>query len=490
MDRILLVMTADAAEDCCETLQSALERAASDRRVSIGLLIREEPGEAALEYLRKLGTVQYMKPTARVSADILALWQGEGYVLLTENRVSFTKNWDMQLLKALRECSGGDDPKRALTGALPTPLDAVDAVYPLAADHFDEQGTLWLRRGIPLRYSVKPLRTPFLNPGFSFAPVGFWRDLAEEEADVGFFAHDRGWQLYTLHRAVLRAETARELPVLPKEHWVNEAQPEAGGLLSGDHLSVSARTGIPSSDGTFLRSVPAAVKLQQALRRRTRGRETLQPLLVTRFAGQTGEDGDSPSEDMVYFRLLSAVETMPLLCFADARLLRVLTPVMPNALEDKPRYRMPLSLISAEDERKLPVLNKLQLLNVAREKQLNHTHYIWVSRSVLRYPVYEHICPDWNEICTDKAVLATVDGEPDTAMIAVPEHLVADLGRECLERCRDSLARTGKLPEENVLWRELLRERQDIIAPVPLPRPGMLIDLTMQGRGEELMTEA
>ena len=295
MDRILLVMTAGTAEECCEALQSALECAASGRRVSIGLLIGEEPGDAAMDCLRKLGTVQYMKPGERVSADILALWQGEGYVLLADNHVTFTRGWDVQLLKALRECSGSEDTRRALTGILPAPTDAVDAVYPLAADHFDSEGTLWLRRGIPLRYAVKPLRTSFLNPRFSFAPIAFWRELSEEAADVGFFAHYRGWQLYTLHRAVLHADAEAPLPVLPKDHWVNEAQPDAGGLLSGDHLSVSARTGIPSSDGTFLRSVPAAVKLQQALRQRTRGKEEPQPLLVTRFTGQPGEDGDSPS---------------------------------------------------------------------------------------------------------------------------------------------------------------------------------------------------
>ena len=151
---------------------------------------------------------------------------------------------------------------------------------------------------------------------------------------------------------------------------------------------------------------------------------------------------------------------------------------------------MPLSLIAAEDERKLPALNKMQLLNVAREKQLNHTHYIWVSRSVLRYPVYERVCPDWNEICTDKLVLATVEEEPDTAMIVVPERLVAEIGRECFDRCRESLARTARLPEENALWQALIRERPDIVSTIPLPRKGMLIDLTMQGRGEELMTEA
>lgn len=310
-------------------------------------------------------------------------------------------------------------------------MDPINAVYPMAANYRDEQDSLIMRRGIPLRYAVKPLRTLFMNPAFCFAPFGFWRDLSEAEADNALCARKKGWIMFTLNRAVIHLACDPVLPVLASNEWHEPELADAEGLLVHGELSVAARTGIPSNDGSFERKVTIAERLQQMMRTKSRRKETVQPLLVTRFGAEKAEDGTGPSEDLVYFRLLSAVKTMPLLCFAEPATISRLKKLHANTLEYKLRYRLQLGFIpEKEDEALLPSLSKMLLINVAREKQLNHTHYIWIDRGILHYPVYENTTPDWHEICTEKIVLATVEGEPDVSMIVVPERQLALIAQE------------------------------------------------------------
>ena len=180
MDRILLLMSSDEYAQADAALRSARNNAASPERISYGLSLRQEPDAADHTAMRSLGSVQFLCPGGSSWQDVEALWQGEGYVLIAHPAMSFTKNWDMQLLRTLRQCRKDSLFSAVLTGYLPRPQDPVDAVCPVAAEGFDGEGRLCFHRGTPLRYATAPQRSAFIHTDFCFAPAGFFRHASPD----------------------------------------------------------------------------------------------------------------------------------------------------------------------------------------------------------------------------------------------------------------------------------------------------------------------
>ena len=492
MDRILILMPADCYQDADLALRSARDNAAAPQRVSYGILLQEEPDEDALRDMQALGTVLFLAPAGDPWQAVSALWQGEGFVMMGHPAMRFARHWDMGLLSALRRCHTEEPLSAVLTGFLPAPSDPVDAVSPVAAEGFDEAGWLCFRKGTPLRYAKEPLLSAFLHTSFCFAPASFFQDMAVEERPLFLAAFRRKWTLFTLHKPLIHL--GWDCPLAPCALPAEEGR--ASGLsrfglkfsmrLESRQLSAMARTGIFTADLTFPTHVPLMVRLQEAVRELSNRRSGLNPLCVTAYLTLPTPGESLPEEEMSSFTRLAALRSLALLCFADGEVARRLMPVMPNILEYKRRYGLPVQVeLRPEDAQNFLRLSKPFLLAQGREKFLSHSHYAWIDFGYLRYPVYERAALDWETLCTDKIVLATVNQQPDTSMIVVPEQRLSELCQDMLARCEAALSQRHALPLEADVWHELLHDRPDWFAPVELPARRALLDLTMMSREEE-----
>ena len=492
MERILLLMAVDTYQDAESALQSAQENAAAPQRVSYGCILREEPDESALAAMRTLGTVLFLAPAQGAWHAFPDLWQGEGFVLLVHPAMRFTRHWDIGLLHALRLCRPDAEKRAVLTGFLPTPDDPVDAVSPVAAEGFDEGGCLCFHPGTPLRYARQPELSAFLHPAFCFAPAAFFQDMAGAEAPLFLAAFEREWMLFTLHKPLIHLAWGCPIAPCPIPEGTGSAEALARfGMkfsmkLPERKLSAMARTGIFSSDLTFPLHVPVMVRLQEAWHEAINRRSKLTPMCVTAAVTLPQPGQLLPDEAVNRFRMLAGIRNLSLLCFADGEMARRLMPVLPNLLEYKERYALPVKVaIRPADKENYLRLSKPFLLAQGREKFLSHSHYAWIDYDYLRYPVYERAALDWETLCTDKIVLATVGGQVDTSMFMVPEERLSPLCREVQYRCWARLAAGQALPAEGELWQELLHDLPDWFTIIELPAFGGLLDLTMLSRSEE-----
>lgn len=492
MDRILILLSADCYQDVERALASARDNAAAPQRLTYGLVLREEPDADAQRAMQALGAVLFLAPAEDAWASAPALWQGEGYILMAHSAMRFTRHWDMGLLTALRRCHTETPLTAVLTGFLPSPADPVDAVAPVAAEAFDEGGCLCFHKGTPLRYAREPQLAAFLHPSFCFAPAAFFQAMATEEPPLFLAAFRQKWTLFTLHKPLLHL--AWDLPLAPCPIPPEEGR--ASGLarfglkfsmkLESRQLSAMARTGIFTADLSFPMRVPVMVHLQEAMRDFLNRRSPLNPLCVTAYLSLPMPGESLPDEEMSRFRRLAALKNLALLCFADGDTARRLMPILPNVLEYKRRYGLPLEVdVRPEDALNFLRLSKPFLLSQGREKFLSHSHYAWIDFGYLRYPVYERAALDWEALCTDKIVLAQVNQQPDTSMLVVPEARLNALCQEVQRRCEESLAQRRALPKEEELWRAMLHDLPDWFTPVELPARHALLDLTMMSREEE-----
>ncbi|MGN1019332.1 MAG: hypothetical protein ACI4O7_03070, partial [Aristaeellaceae bacterium] len=429
MERILLLITSACYADACEALCSASENAAVPARLTYGLSLAEEPAEEDLDAMRALGSVQYLCPGADAWREVDALWQGEGYILMAHPAMRFARGWDEGLLRALRQCGRDGMTSCVLTGYLPRPMDPVDAVYPVAAEGFDQEGRLCFHRGTALRYARGPQRSAFVHRDFCFAPAGFFREMAQESPSPVFLRAFRSkWEPYTLHRPLIRVEWDEELP--PEAVDV-DAEQAGGGLsrfgkrfglrIEARQLSAMARQGIFTASLEFPIRVPVRVRLKEALRDASLRRSKLTPLCVTAFLPQPQPAENLREEQMSWFCRLARLKNLALLCYADGATCRQLVTAYPNVLEYKQRYGLQVGENLPPEEMPGYIrLCKPFLLAQSREKMLGHSHYVWVNFGYLRYPVYERASLDWAELCTDRITLAVVDGKVDTSMIVMP----------------------------------------------------------------------
>lgn len=491
MDRILLLMESETFRLAEKALCSARDNAASPLRLSFGLSLTTEPDGAEQAAMHSLGSVQFMCPGEGSWRDAEALWQGEGFILTVHPDMRFTQQWDIHLLRALRQCGRGGDFKVVLTGFLPRRQDPVDAVAPVAACGFERDGQLSFHRGTPLRYARTPLRGAFIHPGFCFAPAAFFREMLGENGPLFLAAFRNKWRVYTLHKPLMHLEN--DMPLAPctvqpdgETGSLNRFEQHFSLRFAERKLSAMARQGVWTMDLTFPLHVPLAVRAQEVLRETFRRRSRVSPLCVTAFQKLAEAGENLPEQHMCWFGYLSRLKNMALLCYADGEMIRRLSVQHPNMLEYKRRYALPVQT-DAATEKTLNFfrLSKLFLLAQSREKFLHHTHYIWMDFGYLRYPVYERAALDWDIVCQDKIMLAVVNGAPDTSMVVVPDARLLILCREITAICETALGENGVLPDEGNVWRKLIHDHGDWFQLVDMPAPRELLTMTMMSREEE-----
>ncbi len=470
MDRILILMSAPDFADAQTALYSANENAADASLLSFGVVLENEPDDEAQGLMAALGRIQFLCPEQDAWASMPELWQGEGHVLMAHPAMRFTKGWDKALLKALRACPETDKVQNALTGCLPVREDPLDAVCPVGADAFTVDGEITFRHGTPLKYTVGAERGPFLHEDFLFAPAGFFRMMAEESPDPRFLrAFAEGWNLYTPVDPVIRL--VWDLPVrpcrVPPEHPLCEEFCQVFGVdFRTGSLSPQSRRGMVNEELNFRMRVPFPVRVQERIRlwqqqRRQSGGKAPQALCVTLYTA------DMPEETLRWLRRLAGLKHLPLLAYADPLLLRKITDFLPNVMEFKPRYMMDLPVDAPQV---LQHLSKAAILAKARDRELTHSHYIWLDADCVQVPLYQGTAFRWEQVCTDKIMIAMVNGQPDPTMFCVPDGLVLTLAREMEARCLTYLNQRGDLPTEQALWQIIIREHPEwfqlVVTPV------------------------
>ena len=147
-------------------------------------------------------------------------------------------------------------------------------------------------------------------------------------------------------------------------------------------------------------------------------------------------------------------------------MLRRITDFLPNVLEFKPRYMMDLPVDAPQ---LLQKLSKAAILAKARDRELTHSHYIWLDADCVQVPLYAGSVFRFKQVCTDRIMIAMVNGEPDPTMFVVPEKLILTLAREMEARCLTFLNQRGDLPTETELWQLMIREHPDWFQLVVLP---------------------
>lgn len=491
MERILVLMAAQSYAQAEAALRSARDNAAAQTRISYGLSLQQEPDGETQVAMRNLGQVQFVCPGLSSWQDAQALWQGEGFALVAHPAMSFTKNWDMQLLRALRQCQRESRFSAVLTGYLPRKQDPVDAVCPVAAEGFDMEGRLCFQRGTPLRYATRPQRSAFIHPDFCFGPAAFFREMQEERGPLFLAAFKRKWEAYTLHRPVIHIGDDMHLPPCPvpadgDATAVTRFEQRFSLRLGDRQLSAMARQGVFTADLTFPIRVPLMVRLQETLREGLRHKKRVSPLCVTAYLSMPMEGPNLHEQYQCWFGYLCRLKNLSLLCYGDGETARKIMPMHPNVLEFKPRYGLPLKESITNDETIDYIkLSKPFVLARSRERFLSHSHYIWIDYGYLRYPVYERASIDWANVCSDRIVLSLVDGVPDVSMLVVPDSMLLPLCQEIEALCRQEQRSRGHLPMETEMWLMLISQHGDWFELVELPGPRELFTLALLNREEE-----
>lgn len=479
MDRILILMAAEEFADAHPALLSARNAAAEPEAISWGLSLAAEPDDEAHAAMQELGMVHFLSPAANLWAAMPTLWQGEGYVLMAHPAMRFTRSWDREILRELRACPAGQVLTCALTGYLPVREDPLCSVCPVAADYFNEDSELVFHHGMPLRFAAEPSRGPFLHPDFCFAPAGFFRALAEGDEPLFMRAFRHGWQLYTLQKPIIRLLWDVPVPPcrIPADHdLAADFDALFGVSFAGRLLSPQARRGMLSEELKLRLKVPFTVKIREVyrqkrfvLRRRLQKHaEKLEPKCVTLYTSAMEE------EKKRWLQQLAQLKNLPLVAYVEPLLVRQIAEFLPSVHEFRPRHGMELPV---EYPDVLLPLSKAALLSAARDKYLTPSHYIWMDPDAIRYPVYDRAFFDWEAICSDRIVMAMVNGVPDTSLFAVPEKLVLTLARDLQARALTILEQRGSVPSERELWDLVIRENPDWFALVALPVQGQLFTL-------------
>ncbi len=462
MDRILLLMSAAEFADAQTALYSAKENAANPAALSFGLMLACEPDDEAHALMAGLGELRFLCPETDAWQSMPEVWQGESHVLMAHPAMRFTWGWDRALLRQLSRCPAVPNSQNLLTGCLPVREDPYDAVCPVGADAFSLEGELTFRHGTPLKFTVGMERGPFLHPDFVFAPAGFFRAMAEDDGSEPLFlkAFAANWHCYALSKPVIRL--VWDLPVEPcrvdPEHPLcGEFQQVFGVDFRTRALSDQSRRGMIREELNFRLKVPFTVRAQEQFRlwrqRRAQNKGKCgQPLCVTLYA-----EG-MPEETLRWLKRLAELRNLPLLAYAEPMLLRRITDFLPNVLEFKPRCMMDLPVNAPALVQKL---SKARILTKARDRELTYSHYIWLDADCVQVPLYAGTVFRFQQLCTDKIMIAMVNGQPDPSMFCVPDQLVLTLAREMEARCLTSLKQRGDVPAETELWQMVIRDHPD-----------------------------
>ena len=478
MDRILILMSALEFSDAQTALYSAKENAADPTALSFGITLEAEPDDEAHALMAALGNVLFLCPETSAWGAMPELWQGESHVLMAHPAMRFTRGWDKALLRELRRCPNAERGQNLLTGYLPVREDPLDAVCPVGADAFTIEGELTFRHGMPMQYTAAVERGPFLHPDFVFGPAAFFRAMAEDSPVPLFLrAFDAGWHLYAPTKPAIRlvwdcpVPSCRVDPALPMCVGFRKI---FGVDFANGTLSAQSRRGMLNEELTFRMKVPFAVRAKDTLLRLQQKlpfvgpKNPPEPLCVTLYASTM------PEETGRWLQRLAGLKHLPLLAYAEPLLLRQITDFLPNVMEFKPRYMMD---IPVDAPQVLQTLSKATILARARDRELTHSHYIWLDADCVQIPLYDQAYFRWEKVCTDKIMLAMVNGQPDPTMFTVPDKLILTLAREMEARCLTYLNQRGDLPTEQELWNIIIREHPDWFQLVVFPVERQLFTL-------------
>lgn len=478
MDRILMLIRSHEYIDARNAIFSARKSAAHPEALAFGLSLEMLPDEESEQEMEASGCF-YAHPPLDLWTDMERFWQGENYVLMAHPGMRFTAGWDKALLKimaALHRKAPDQALTCALTGFLPEMKDPIGEVCPVAADAFTREGALTFRHGMPMRHMTQPQPTPFLHPDFCFAPAGFFRAVATGDEPLFLRAFRAGWDLYTLHRPLIRTQWETEVPpasVMADSVLLESFYKRFGVGFDTRELSPQSRRGMTRREFRLPDHFPRSLRLRETWKQWKhdipqffgRYSKRIRPQCVTAYTA------NMPDETDLWLRQMSTLHNLPLTGYVPATLKRSVFDFLPDAYDLQPQHL--LELPGAVPERTLP-LSKAALLAAARDRLLTPSHYVWMDPDAVRYPVYPGAYLDWQAICTDKIVIAMVGGKPDPSIFAVPQDLVLSLASEMQARALSIMGQRGKLPEEKELWELVIHENPDWFSLHVLPVQGQL----------------
>ena len=505
MERIFIMLSGSFHEGF-PVFESASREACYPERLTFCLASREKLSRAQLKRLKALGVVRLAEPESgdggaqeedwagdgSASAPLpwqaaFALWQGEEYALKAAAGLSFSRHWDLFLLKALRRCFAvGGNEKAALTGYPPRAEDPYDAFCPVAAQGFDEAGRLRYHRGVPLQDASRPQRAAFLHPDFLFAPAAFFHqtggDPEGEPMNLPWSmrAFHAGFSLFTLNQPLIRSDGG--LPV-PPENWMLYPPEKEGTLLSqfeyqfgfrtgARKLSASARLGLYTPDLQFDVHTPLPVKGQEAWRRFQLRKSPLQPLCVTAYREMAGPVRCLEEEYESRFHHLARLSQLALVCYTRPPMSGKIRPYFANLYEYQNRYGLPMDVLwEPEEDFNQFSAGKVFLMRRSMNTFPHHSHYCWIDFGYQRWPLYFQSALDWRRAAGDTIHIARVEGALDTSFFSVPRDLVAFLADEMLKEAERSHG-NGPLEPDHVLMARVYAQfpRQFTLHDLPAAR--------------------
>ncbi|MBQ8161972.1 MAG: hypothetical protein IJ083_14695 [Clostridia bacterium] len=480
MDRILLLLASNSFSDVSATLRDAMEKAKDRENISIGLSLGEEPGEEEAQEMAGYGELTYLCPGSDSWHDARRFWRGEALIMVSQAGMGFTKGWDAQMQRTLRSLG----PHAALTGMPPYIWHVMNTMWAVGASKV-EDGYLTLHRGAAMHLTTAPQRTPFLNPGFCFAPAAFFRLVAEDQEVPFLMAFAQGWKLYTLHLPLLSMSMHIQLPEvrLPDDGVTEAFLAEYGFQRKKREIrpSAAAILGLARQNLIIERKMPLNRIVRQRLLYTGERSGKRMPLCVTCFLTLPVSDGRLGVQQF-YFRQLCEAKNLPLMCFAEKEMLMRVQNVLPNTLEFRRSYGIRAEgQLDGERVFHWLSLSLVHFLESARSTYTAYTHYIWLDPDVLRCPVWEGVNFQWQGVCTNQIVLARVREELDLSMIAVPTELLAKLARAVEALVEDSVRRDGVWPDVHEMWKKLIWEHPTWFRVLELPARREMIYLAMAG---------
>lgn len=459
MDKFLLMLPGMDARAVADTLESAVKNAFDPGRLHPVTEV-EVPAQTRLKCSRGEGQ------------RLFNLWQGEKYALTVPAGTVFERCWDLRLWAAFKRLK---TEKALLTGMLPRPGEPFGPM-PVAAEGFDEKGSLCFRPGTPLCHCRLPQRCAFIHPEFIFAPAAFFKARKEWEEPLFLSAFQNDWEAYTLPENVMR-HPAMPLPapfeVTLTPPWrekdpMGRFEKKFGLEMMSRRLSSAARLGLYTPDLQYDMQPSPGLRAREALRRLTLRRQEASPLFITAFREMACPVRHMNGEYESWFRNLARLRELPLLLYAKGGPAKRVRNHFSNIYDLQQRYGLPLErLWKPEEDLWQFKAGKPFLISRAMAGQPHHTHYGWIDFGYQRWPLYARTAFDWRPLCDDVIHLARVEGKPDPSLFVVPRDLIPFLCDEMLHEAVEALKK-GSLPPEEELWENILRRN---------PREFMLHDL-------------
>ncbi|MBQ2700870.1 MAG: hypothetical protein IJF65_06910 [Clostridia bacterium] len=439
MDKILLMLPGDNVQAVSDTWRSALQSACYPQRLHGVVSLKTPP-------------VTEVKCSRGEKERLFALWQGEEYALLVPEGTVFEHHWDLRILAAFLRLK---NEKALLTGMLPRPEDPFGPM-PVAAQGFDEKGSLLFQPGMPLCHCPMPQRCAFIHPEFIFAPAAFFRAMKEWDPPLFLAACESGWESYTLPDAAMRHPAmplpppfeVRLAPPWQEKDPMGRFEKRFGLEMMSRRLSSAARLGLYTVDLQYDMKPLPHLMAREALRRLALRRQEASPLFVTAFREMACPVKHMNGEYESWFRNLARLRELPLLLYAKGGPARRTRSHFSNIYDLQQRYGLPLERVwKPEEDLWQFKAGKPFLLSRTLASQPHHTHYGWIDFGYQRWPLYARTAFDWKPVCDDMIHLARVEGRLDPSLIVVPRELIPFLCDEMLHEAIQALEK-GVLPSE------------------------------------------